>query len=231
MEGRESEPRRAFCIRRFELSVMIQEAAKKDLLLLVPDKNTQFALRGALPRSQSLGIRPITFDFLVHSGRDGGVRATGAALGALKRNQFRHLLMIFDHEGSGAEGTSAAKLTAELEKQLDDRWTGDARVIVIEPEVDIWLWGSDNVLSQLLKWRASDNIRDWLKNRGFEFDGNDKPVRPKEAFEALRDVHGMPRSSSLYEKIATQLSLPRCLDPAFVRLRKILQLWFPPTGP
>lgn len=207
----------------------MQDAAKKDLLLLVPDKNTQFALRGALPRSESLGIRPITFDFLVHSGRDGGVRTTGPALAALKRSQLRHMLMIFDHEGSGAEDTSASKLTAELECQLAERWDGDAHVIVIEPEVDVWLWGSDNLLSQLLKWGATDSIREWLRKRNFEFDSNDKPVRPKEAFEALREVHGMPRSSSLYEKIGTQLSLPRCKDPAFVRLNKILQYWFPTT--
>lgn len=200
---------------------------QKDLLLLVPDKNTQFALKGALPRHASLGIRPITFDFLVHSGRDGGVRTTGAAVAALKRRQFRHLMMIFDHEGCGAENISAADLTNELERTLAASWGNEARVIVIEPEVDVWMWGGDNLLSQLLKWNDERSIREWLREKGYEFDHNDKPLRPKESLEELLKRQSEPRSSSLYERIATRLSLARCKDPAFVRLHKILQFWFP----
>jgi hypothetical protein len=201
----------------------------KDLLLLVPDKNTQFALKGALVRHEALGIHPIEFDFLVHSGRDGGVRANGAALAALKRNQFRHLLMIFDHEGSGAESSSASELIDNLEGQLDRHWGPNAHVIVIEPEVDVWMWGSDNTLSRLLKWSSSTSIREWLVSKGYEMDGNDKPLRPKEALEQVLMQLKEPRSSSLYEKIAQRLSLPRCKDPAFMRLHKILQIWFPRT--
>jgi len=205
----------------------MQDSAKKDLLLLVPDKNTHFALKGALPRHESMGIRPITFDFLVHSGRDGGVRTTGAALAALKRKQFRHLLMIFDHEGSGAEKTSSADLIEELEKKLEPAWGNEARVIVIEPEVDIWMWGGDNVLAQVLKWDEDQGIREWLRSEGFGFDQNDKPVRPKESLEALLKLQKEPRSSSLYERIASRLSLARCKDPSFIRLQKTLQHWFP----
>ena len=199
----------------------------KDLLLLVPDKNTQFALKGALTRHDALGIHRIEFDFLVHSGRDGGVRSSGANLAALKRNQFRHLLMIFDHEGSGAESKPASELIRDLEKQLDRHWGANAHVIVIEPEVDVWMWGSDNVLSQLLKWDNLVGIREWLQGKGYEMDGNDKPLRPKEALEEVLMQLKEPRSSSLYEKIAQRLSLPRCKDPAFVRMHKILQNWFP----
>jgi hypothetical protein len=199
----------------------------KDLLLLVPDKNTQFALKGALVRHEALGIHPIEFDFLVHSGRDGGVRSNGATLASLKRNQFKHLLMIFDHEGSGAESTSVSDLTRELEIQLDCHWGSNAHVIVIEPEVDVWMWGSDNVLSQLLKWNSNISIREWLHDKGYRTDQNDKPLRPKEAMEEVLKLLKEPRSSSLYEKIAQRLSLPRCKDPAFVRLHKILQRWFP----
>jgi len=199
---------------------------QKDLLLLVPDKNTHFALKGALPRHESLGIRPITFDFLVHSGRDGGVRTTGASIAALKRRQFRHLLMIFDHEGCGAEETSASDLVRELEGNLASAWGNEARVIVIEPEVDVWMWGGDNILAELLKWNEHQGIREWLREKGFEFDGNDKPLRPKESLEALLKWQNEPRSSSLYERIASRLSLVRCKDQAFVRLHKILQLWF-----
>lgn len=40
------------------------EAAMKDLVLVVADKNMHFALRGALSRPEAMGIRPITVEFL-----------------------------------------------------------------------------------------------------------------------------------------------------------------------
>lgn len=53
-----------------------------------------------------------------------------------------------------------------------------------------------------------------------------KPVRPKEAMEdALRSVR-LPRSSALYRQLAQQVSLSRCTDESFLKLRKILQTWF-----
>lgn len=48
----------------------------RDLVVLVADKNMQFALQGALGRPQALGMRPLTYEFRSHMGRDGGVRTT-----------------------------------------------------------------------------------------------------------------------------------------------------------
>ncbi len=110
----------------------------KDLVILVADKNMQFALRGALARPEALGIRAITADFRSHMGRDGG-----------------------------------------------------------------------------------------LQTRGFSFDVHGKPARPKEAMEALVRCCNLPRSASLYEKITSRISLRRCADPAFLRLRAVLRTWFP----
>jgi hypothetical protein len=74
------------------------------------------------------------------------------------------------------------------------------------------------------------SIRDWLRERGFSFDEHGKPLRPKEAMEALVPVHRLPRSSALYEKITDRISLRRCVDPAFLRLREALTGWFPTTN-
>jgi hypothetical protein len=199
----------------------------KDLLLIVPDKNTQAALKGALPRYQALGIRQISFDFLVHSGRDGGVRTTGVAMANLKRRQFNHLLLVFDHEGSGAEDQSADQLTDMLLTQLKPTWGDFAQVVVVEPEVDVWMWGSDNLLAEMLKWSENHGIREWLTRQfGFEFDAEGKPSRPKEALERVLWQQDEPRSSSLYEKLAMRISLTKCSDPAFKHLAQTLKNWF-----
>lgn len=202
----------------------------KDLLLLVADKNMQFALKGALPRSASLEIRAIEFDFIVHSGRDGGVRKTGSDLLCLERSQYSHGLLVLDFEGCGTDHVTALDLEAELNDRLRPLWNGQARAIVIDPELDIWMWGGDYAVQQVIGWPRPERLRDWLIAEGFEVQPNGKPVRPKEALEAALRVARQPRSSAVYQAIASTISLSRCDDAAFDRLRAILKGWFP-TGP
>jgi hypothetical protein len=99
--------------------------------------------------------------------------------------------------------------------------------LVIEPELDVWMWGSENMLQILLGWNKPATIRDWLRSRECEFDAKEKPIRPKEALEAVLKELRIPYSSALYGRIASKISLHRCSDPAFQRLREIVQGWFP----
>jgi len=199
----------------------------KDLVILVADKNAQFALRGALHRPDALGIRAIAHEFRAHMGRDGGARTSGVDLLARERARFTHALLVFDLQGSGAaEERNAEELEHALDADLHALWGTDAKAIVIAPELDTWVWGGDNVLGEIFQWPLDDGIRDWLKSKGFDFDVHGKPLQPKEALDAMRSVHQLPRSSALYEKITSRISLRRCVDPAFSRLRTALQGWF-----
>lgn len=198
----------------------------QDLVVLVADKNMQFALKGALGRTQALGIRPLTHEFRTHMGRDGGVRATGVDVLARESNRFRHALMVFDFEGCGQDHDDLLTLEAELDRQLRTVWDTRAKAIIIFPEVDIWLWGTDVALRDALHWPLEGPVRNWLLEKGFEFNADNKPLRPKEALDAMRSVHKQPRSSALYEKITGRISLLHCTDPAFGRLRAQLELWF-----
>ena len=200
----------------------------KDLVLLVADKNAQFALKGALERSKALGIRRIEFEFRVHPGRDGGARKSGAEVLALEHRRFQHGLLVLDFEGSGTELPDAAALEKQLDSKLRTRWNNHAKSIVIEPELDIWAWGSDNAIEQAIDWPAGEGIRDWLRRQNFDFSINEKPIRPKEALEAVLRSLNSPRSSAFYQHIAERISLRRCTDEAFIRLRTQLSEWFPP---
>ena len=199
----------------------------QDLVVLVADKNMQFALQGALERSEALGIRPLTYEFRSHMGRDGGVRTTGADVLARETTRFNHALMLLDFEGCGQENDDPLKLESQLDQKLNTAWGGCAKAIVIAPEVDVWLWGNDHLLREILHWPQEDSIRDWLREKGFAFSADGKPVRPKEALDAMRPVHKQPRSSAMYEKVTRRLSLKRCTDSAFIRLRTQLESWFP----
>lgn len=198
-----------------------------DLVVLVADKNMQFALQGALGRHQAMGIRPISYEFRSHMGRDGGVRSTGADVLARETTRFSHAFMLLDYEGCGQESDNPLTLEAQLDLRLRAAWGDRAKAIVIVPEVDIWLWGSDNALRETLQWPRDGSIRDWLRDKGFEFNADDKPLRPKEALDSMRSVHKQPRSSATYEKVIQRISLQNCTDSAFMRLRTQLQSWFP----
>ena len=199
----------------------------KDLVLLVADKNAQFALKGALGRPKALGIRPIEFEFRVHPGRDGGARKTGPELLALDQRRFKHALLLLDFEGCGTELPNATVLEAQLDGQLCKHWKEAAKSIVIEPELDVWIWGTDNAVKRVIEWPPGSSVRQWLRDEGFAFEGNEKPKRPKEALEAALRIPRMPRSSALYQTIAEKIRMRRCGDEAFIRMRKQLIEWFP----
>lgn len=199
----------------------------KDLALLVADKNMDFALRGLLGRPKALGIRMMEYEVLTHVNRDGGVRATGPETLALLRGQFNHGILMLDWEGSGSNLSGALGLEHELDTRLALHWGNRAKSIVIEPELDAWIWGSDNVLAQIVGWSKTQGIRDWLRAQEFQFDQNEKPFRPKETLEALLWELNLPRSSARYKMITGKIALRRCIDPAFRRLKDALQSWFP----
>jgi hypothetical protein len=200
----------------------------KDLALLVADKNMDFAMRGILNRHKALGTRSVSYEIRQHVNRDGGVRTTGPETLALLRQQFRHGIVMLDWEGSGSKAKSAIALEQELDARLERTWGDRAKAIVIEPELDVWIWGSDNALVKILEWSEDQGIREWLTGRGYAFDGSQKPMRPKEALNELMVWLNHPRSSVLYERITGKISLAQCVDPAFKRLRSTLQSWFPP---
>jgi hypothetical protein len=199
----------------------------KDLVLLVADKNAHFALKGALGRPEALEIRAIEFEFRVHPGRDGGTRKSGPELLALERRRFKHALLVLDFEGSGTDLPNAKALETQLDERLSAHWKKAAKSIVIEPELDVWVWGADNAVETTIQWPAGKGLREWLRERGFGFEANGKPTRPKEALEAALRIPDLPRSSALYQTIAEKISLPRCGDEAFIRLRNQLTEWFP----
>jgi hypothetical protein len=198
----------------------------KDLVVLVADKNMEFALKGILNRPRSLNIRNISFEIRVHSNRDAGVRTTGINLLTIDRPLFSNALMLLDFEGCGANTLDPLQLEHQLDQQLMQTWGADGKSIVIAPEVDAWLWGSDVIMQRVLSWQGNGTIRAWLTDQGFALDANGKPLRPKEALEKLFSHRRLPRSSAYYQEITKKVSLNNCVDSSFIRLRQQLQSWF-----
>lgn len=202
-----------------------------DLAVLLPDKNFEYGMRGLLSRPNSLGIRGIQFSIQVHPKRDPGCVKTAQEILRLFCRDHRHALLMFDKEGSGREDTPTGELAVELRERLAaNGWGNRAEVIVLEPELEVWVFASSIQVERCLGWSRTSRLRDWLQMQGLWDLGQQKPAKPKEALErTLRDQR-RPRSSSLYECLGRSVGINDCVDPAFQKLRQTLEGWFPPAG-
>lgn len=210
---------------------MTSAAARVDLVVLSADLDIEFALQGVLSRHKALGVRPIQVRFYRHPGRDPGCRTNAHEYLRSFVNTFRHALVVFDLEGSGSETKHRTQIELEIESRLrDNGWNDRAAVVVISPEVEAWVWSDSPHVDRVCGWTdRTPSLREWLALNKFVATGQTKPSDPKRAFrDALRLVRKQP-SAALFKELANTVSLTRCTDPSFEKLRETLQRWFPQT--
>ena len=201
----------------------------KDLVILAADKDLEHTLKGLLARPEALGIRRVEADVFVEPEHDPACALRGVDFLANLSGQYGHGLLIFDHKGSGKEATTPKDLQTSLNQALGNSgWGERARAVVLSPELETWIWSDSPHVDVVMGWRNRDpRLRRWLIEQNYLREGEAKPGRPKEAFEAALREARKPRSASLYQQIAEKVSLRRCTDAAFLELKSILSNWFP----
>lgn len=202
----------------------------KELVILVADKNTQFAIEGLLIRHQAFQMRILTkenFDIYVHPLRDPGVFNEAASFLRPYQNQYQYALVFLDREGSGQENKTASEIAEHIKSNLErNGWTNRAEVIVFDPELEIWAWARSPHLATHTGWTNLRSLINFLRNHELWEANTSKPNRPKEAFEALLREKRIQRSSAIYKKIAADVSFRDCAEPAFIKFKNVLQEWF-----
>jgi len=209
----------------------------RDLLFLVTDGTMEQILLGFFGREQphrSIGCGPIDLDLepdsdiIVFAGANdsGGYKGTADWLRGWSRN-YRHVVVMIDAEWDGSPGADAIR--EKIERDIADAgWSEDAGLaLVLEPEVDIWLWADSPHVATAMRWPSKQELREALVREGFLGADEAKPKRPKEAAEWALRQRGVRRSRALYKKIASQVSLKGCNDPALLQLVEALRRWFP----
>ena len=203
----------------------------KDLIVLTADPQIQRTVETLLGnRQRALGIPGISFDVQRHPHRDSGCRTASEGILRPLRNEYRKAMTVFDFDGSGARNATASELEIELERQYElAGWEGgQVAFIVIEPELEAWLFGTSySHLQRAVNWSQSEPINEWLAARGYMVAGNAKPSDPKGAIEAILKLEKMPLSSDLFAELAGRASLSRCQDRAFQKFCNTLRRWFP----
>lgn len=214
---------------------MIPSQSAPNLVVLTADLQMNRVVEALLQhRRPSLGISP---DFSCEVGRhpqqDSGCRTASQTILNPLRNAQCNVMVIFDWHGSGAASIAAAELESDLERQYErDGWAvGRVAFVVIEPELDAWVFGASfQRLQRAIDWSQPQPIREWLESRGYLQPGAAKPQDPKRAVDEILALHSKHRSAKLYADLARNASLARCQDRAFQKFRNTLQRWFPAGG-
>lgn len=202
----------------------------RDCVFLVADAQIEAMVSGFLTRQQyhlSLGCKPFDFhprkDIVVHPQRDPGVYTRGIELLAPYRTSHRRAVVILDAAWEGSPGHAAIR--TKISRDLAAQWP-DYLVIVLEPELEVWIWQDSVHVVKNLGATDFATLRASLEQGGFWRAGESKPHKPKEAVEhALRRAR-IPRSAVIYKRIAASISVTRCVDPALVALRDGFKGWF-----
>ncbi len=201
----------------------------KDLVVLAAaDKQMEYALKGIISRHQSIGIRQLDVEYYRHPHSDPGCRNEAEKFLRPFHQDFAHALIVFDYHGSGQPDLPAEDLEVDIEERMRrSGWETRARCVVIEPELEVWVWSDSPEVDRCLEWERQTSLRQWLEEKGYWEANAEKPRQPKEALEQVLHEVRLPRSSSRFQKLAESVSLRRCNDRAFLKLRRTLREWFP----
>jgi hypothetical protein len=200
----------------------------KDLVVLVPGKDEESAVKGILTRHASLAIKKVDPTIFIHPGKDSGCLLNGSEFLRPFTKQYAHALIMLDREGCGRETRTREELEIQIEDHLKrSGWDDRAASIVIDPELEIWIWTESPHVPKALGWETDmHSLMKWLIDNRFLSAGERKPKHPKEAMEKILRMKKKPRSSAIYLELAKKVSLQRCQDPAFLKLKKKLVSWF-----
>lgn len=204
-----------------------------DLVCVVADRQIAATLEELLLRRGALGIRPVDAEILVHPHHDPGCYARPADLLRGYRQVAEHALIVLDHAWEGVPAASGAALETLIGEKLEDAGMADwAAPVVIEPELEAWVFSPSPHVPDVLGWKPTwVPIREALEERNLWAAKDAKPTDPKAAIEYILRRTGKSRSASLFRRLARKVNTGGCRDRAFLRVKNLLQGWFPPGSP
>jgi hypothetical protein len=208
----------------------------KDCVFLLADRNIQATFEGFLGRPRfhySLGTGAFDWDrrdLIVDEGSDPGVyRRAHETLRPFLRTH-RHALIVLDEAWAGSPG--AARIRHHIvSAMVKNGWDRERfEVVVIVPELESWIWQDKPDIDEALGFRGPGSLREFLQGQGIWPEGQTKPEDPKEILERILRDSRTPRSSSIYRKITSRVSVKSCTDSSFQEMLAALRNWFPPES-
>ncbi len=207
----------------------------RDCIFLLADTNMQAAFEGFFSRAgfhQSLGCGVFDFDLrldvkVAAGDNDPGLFTRGHELLRPFQATHKRAVVVLDAEWEGSPGANAIKQHLSRHIQATG-WPEDAfQVIVIDPELENWIWQHNDHIAKGLGFDTMNALLDDPDVQQAWPNGSAKPNKPKEILETILRKKRIPRSSAIYKRITSQVSVRNCQDSAFQELSDVLRTWFP----
>lgn len=207
----------------------------RDCIFLLADRNMAAVFTGFLTRDgfqHSLQVSLFQFDpeqdILVDAaGNDPGVYTRAHEILRSYINRYQYAVVVLDEAWEGSPGAEGIK-THISNNLRQNGWSDDRFVVcVIVPELEAWIWQDSIHVASAFRYNNFAECQQWLHTQGMWPENDLKPPAPKEAIEQVLRIKCIPRSSAIYRRIMSAISIRGCADPAFLQLHNILQGWFP----
>jgi len=210
----------------------------RDCMFYVADLNMEETFKGFLLRDKfylSLGCGKFEFDPVVDITRakgraDGGLWRHARILLEGYQQTHQRLVVCLDRDFGGSPGQE--KIREDITRQLVAAGWEEKNfvVLVIDPELEQWIWQDSEHVERALKHTRPPTLREHLAATGEWPEGSPKPLDPKSTLQKIVDRSRLDRSSDLYGKITSRVSVKNCVDPEFHRFAETLRTWFPPEA-
>ena len=202
-----------------------------DVVVLVADKDLEEAAAELLRRTDDLGLGAFRFEVRRHPNHDGGCRTGAANFLRPFLLSYRHSLVLFDRDGCGSN-LSREEIQNDVEADLSrNGWTDRTKAIVIDPELEAWVWGDLARTSIILGGEDAAGLRRCLRSRSLWEGRGAKPSDPKTAMRTAMEHaprgRRRKRSARIFAEIASAAAVDDCRDAAFNELVQTLRTWFP----
>lgn len=185
-------------------------------------------MQGLLPRIQEIEkTQAFIFKIAVHPYRDPGIYNASDDFLKPFSDKFDFAMVMLDYKGCGKENKSTDEIARDIREKLDKSgWESRSSVIVINPELENWIWVNESRIQDAISWELETGIYEWLHRNNLKRHDVTKPDNPKEAFEAALKLCHTPRSSSIYYQISSRSSYKDCQDVSFRNMISQLKTWF-----
>ncbi|MEZ4226976.1 MAG: hypothetical protein R3B13_38905 [Polyangiaceae bacterium] len=155
---------------------------------------------------------------------DGGVHKSAQELLRPYLNTHSRAMVVLDQQFGGE--LPADKVREDILARLSQNgWQERSEVVVIDPELEVWLWQNSRHVEQALMFTGS--LRQHLQNNGQWPAEAPKPLEPKETIQALVKAKKALKTKVVYSRIARSVSIQGCTDPSFELFTTAMRVWFP----
>jgi len=215
----------------------------RDIIFHLADKHMEEGLRAFFQRDDwqhTLGCRRFEIDprsdsdlFRVAGCTDGGVWKYAHKNLATFKDKYRHAVIVLDADFDPRPG--AKVLQEDISKcMIESGWNeGRFAVIVIQPELEAWLWAPNVNVALGFGHPNFNDLRAALEAEMLWNAGDPKPHDLKGARDYAAKRGGKRTGGPIFKSIFGGISrraLDLCAEPGFVTLRSALSGWFPDGG-